>query len=208
MADHQWPPAGREGDGTVTAGALRRVAPAAVPAVLLSRPPFCTVGWAISEHADLVDPFDRGLDRGIDPDVDLADAARRAELALHPLQVLSAVAVGGVLGSEARYGLTLAFPEATVGVPWTTFAVNVLGCLAIGVLMVAVRRWDGRRPLLRPFAGVGVLGGFTTFSAYAVGVERLLDSDHVAAAVAYLVLTPVAAVAAAAVGGRLGERAL
>jgi CrcB protein len=145
---------------------------------------------------------------GIDPDVDLADAAQRAELALHPLQVLGAAAVGGVLGSEARYGLTLAFPDAARGVPWTTFAVNVLGCLAIGVLMVAVRRWGGRRPLLRPFAGVGVLGGFTTFSAYAVGVERLLAADSALPAVAYLVLTPVAAVAAAFAGQWLGERLL
>jgi CrcB protein len=139
---------------------------------------------------------------------DDADAAGFAEPVLPPVQVLGAVAVGGVVGSEARYGLTLAFPDPTSGVPWTTLAVNVLGCLAIGVLMVAVRRWGGRRPLLRPFAGVGVLGGFTTFSAYAVGVERLLAAGHALPAVAYLVLTPVAAVAAASAGQRLGERVL
>lgn len=145
---------------------------------------------------------------GIDPDVDLADAAQRAELAQRPLAVLAAVAVGGVLGSEARYGLTSAFPDAARGVPWTTFVVNVLGCLAIGVLMVAVRRWGGRRPLLRPFAGVGVLGGFTTFSAYTVGVERLVDGGRIVPAMAYLVLTPAVAVTAAFAGQRLGERLL
>ena len=157
-----------------------------------------------------VDPVAPGTRPGIDPDVDHADAdaARRAELAQHPLALLAAVALGGVVGSEARYALTVAFPDGD-GVPWTTFAVNVLGCLAIGVLMAGVRRrWGVRRPLLRPFAGVGVLGGFTTFSAYAVGVERLLDAGRLAPALAYVVLTPVAAVAAAAAGLTLGRRVL
>ena len=147
-------------------------------------------------------------DAGLDPDVDLAVAAQRTELAVHPLLLLGAIALGGVVGSEARYGLTLAFPDADSGVPWTTFAVNVLGCLAIGALMVGVRRWGPRRPLLRPFAGVGVLGGFTTFSAYAVGVERLLTSGGAAAGTVYLVLTPVCAVTAALAGQRLAERLL
>ncbi len=142
------------------------------------------------------------------PHADPADAALRAELALPPGRVLGAVAVGGVLGSEARYGLTLAFPDAARGVPWTTLAVNVLGSFAIGALMAGVHRWGARRPLLRPFAGVGVLGGFTTFSAYAVGVERLLAAGHAVAALAYLALTPVAAVAAALAGQRLAERLL
>ena len=145
---------------------------------------------------------------GIDPDVDLADAAQRAELDVHRLRVLGVIALGGVLGSEARYALTLELPDAAGGVPWTTFAVNVAGCLAIGALMAGVRRWGARRPLLRPFAAVGVLGGFTTFSAYAVGVERLVASGHAAAGVVYLVLTPASAVAAALLGERAAERVL
>ena len=144
----------------------------------------------------------------LDPDVDLTDAAQRAELDVHPLRVLGAIALGGVLGSEARYALTLELPDAHSGLPWTTFAVNVLGCLGIGVLMVAVQRWGASRPLLRPFAGVGVLGGFTTFSAYAVGVDGLFAASRAAPAVAYLVLTPVCAVAAALAGQWVGERAL
>ncbi len=130
------------------------------------------------------------------------------ELDVHPLRVLGAIALGGVLGSEARYALTLELPDTDRGVPWTTFAVNVLGCLAIGALMAGVQRWGPRRPLLRPFAGVGVLGGFTTFSAYAVGVDRLLAAGRPAAALAYLALTPVCAVAAALAGRRLAERLL
>ena len=144
----------------------------------------------------------------LDPDVDLTDAAQRAELDVHPLRLLGVVALGGVLGSEARYALTVELADAGRGVPWTTFAVNVLGSLAIGVLMVAVRRRGTRRPLLRPFVGVGVLGGFTTFSAYAVGVHGLFAAGRPGLATAYLALTPLCAVAAALAGQSLGERLL
>jgi CrcB protein len=140
----------------------------------------------------------------VDPDVDLRVPAQRTELDLHPVPVLGAIAVGGVLGSEVRYGLTLAFPDGA-GVPWTTLAINIVGCLLIGVLMVAVQRRGRRTPLLRPFAGVGVLGGFTTFSAYAVGVHRLLAGGSPASALVYLVLTPALALLAVVAGGRLGR---
>ena len=80
--------------------------------------------------------------------------------------MLAAVAVGGSAGSAARYEVALLLPhDAGTGVPWATLAVNAVGCLLIGVLIVLV---EGRHPLLRPLLGVGVLGGFTTFSTYAV----------------------------------------
>jgi len=140
----------------------------------------------------------------VDPDVDLHVAAQRAELALHPALVLGAIAVGGVLGGEARYALTVAFPDGT-GVPWTTLGINVAGCLVMGVLMVAVRRAGARLPLLRPFAGVGVLGGFTTFSAYAVGIQRLLAGGAPAPALVYLAVTPAFAVLGVLAGSRIGH---
>lgn len=143
----------------------------------------------------------------VDPDVDLHVPAQRAELGLHPGLVLGAIAVGGVLGSEARYALTVAFPDGS-GVPWTTLGINVVGCLLMGVLMVAVHRWGARTPLLRPFAGVGVLGGFTTFSAYTVGVQRLLAGGAPTSALIYLVLTPALAVVAIVAGTRLGRLVL
>lgn len=70
-----------------------------------------------------------------------------------------AVAAGGVVGALARFGLQTAVPCR-----WTTFAINVAGCLLIGALMPLL---EGRR-LLQPFVAPGILGGFTTFSAYAV----------------------------------------
>jgi len=143
----------------------------------------------------------------VDPDVDLHVPAQRTELDLHRGLVLGAIAVGGVVGSEARYGLTVAFPDGA-GLPWTTLWINVVGCLLMGVLMVAVHRRGARTPLLRPFAGVGVLGGFTTFSAYTVGVQRLLAGGAPQPALVYLVLTPALAIVAVVVGTRLGRIAL
>lgn len=107
----------------------------------------------------------------VDPDVDLRIPADRAELTAHPAAVLGAIAAGGVLGGLARAGVQAAFPYAPTGFPWATFGINLTGCLLIGVLMAVI----GARPvhpLVRPFLGVGVLGGFTTFSAYAVDAQR------------------------------------
>jgi CrcB protein len=142
----------------------------------------------------------------VDPDVDLHVTAQRHELGVHPLALLGAIAAGGVVGAEARYGLGVAFPDAAGAFPLTTFGVNTAGSFAIGVVMVFVLRHAAALPLLRPFAAVGVLGGFTTFSAYAVGAQRLLADGHPWTALAYLVLTPAASVAAAAAGLRLGRR--
>jgi CrcB protein len=114
--------------------------------------------------------------------------------------VLAAVSAGGVLGAVARYGLTAAFPPAPGRFPWTTFVVNATGCLLIGALMVLVAElWAGRR-LLRPFLGVGVLGGYTTFSTYAVDIRGLVEAGAPVVAASYLVGTVVAAIAAVYAG--------
>jgi len=111
-----------------------------------------------------------------------------------------AVAVGGVAGAEARYGLEVAWPHPAGQFPWTTLLINVLGCLLIGVLLGALARAPRPPRLARPLLGTGVLGGFTTFSAYAVDVAGLGHAGRWAVAAAYLVLTVVACVAATAVG--------
>ena len=139
------------------------------------------------------DPQARG---SVDPDVDLREPRQRAELRRAPVAVLGVISVGGALGASARYGLGVAFPAGPRGFPWATFAVNVSGCLLIGALMVCVTQlWSGR-PLVRPFLGVGILGGFTTFSTYVVEIQHLLDAGSVAIALGYLGGTVAAAVAA------------
>lgn len=111
--------------------------------------------------------------------------------------MLTAVALGGGLGAAGRYGATLLWPTEPGGFPWTILAVNTVGCALLGVLMAAVTEVaSAPHPLLRPFLGTGVLGGFTTFSAYAVGVERQADAGRAWQAAGYLALTVVAALAA------------
>jgi CrcB protein len=133
----------------------------------------------------------------VDSDVDLHEPAQRAELGIRLLGVIS---VGGALGASARYGLGVAVPAGPTGFPWATFGINVLGCLLIGVLMVLVTELFPTRRLLRPFVGVGVLGGFTTFSTYVVEIQHLLTAGALRTALLYLGGTVVAAVAATWLG--------
>jgi fluoride exporter len=99
--------------------------------------------------------------------------------------VLLAVAAGGALGSLARWALGEAFGGPPAGFPWATFIENVTGGFALGVLMVfVIDVWPPTR-YVRPFLGVGVLGGYTTFSTYLLDTRTLLADDAPLAA-AYL----------------------
>jgi CrcB protein len=119
-----------------------------------------------------------------------------------------AVALGGALGASARYAAVLRWPAATDAFPWAVFWVNVTGCAVIGAFTVLIT--EGARtphPLLRPFFGIGVLGGFTTFSTYALDVHRLQQAGEPLLGLACLVGTPAAALAAVLAGAtaaRLG----
>ena len=118
----------------------------------------------------------------------------------HDGPVLLSIGAGGALGSAARWGLGQAVSTAAGHVPWATFAVNVSGCLAIGVLMVlVVDVWPPRR-FVRPFLGVGVLGGYTTFSTYVLETRSLLVGGHPGVAAAYLAGSLVAGLLAVWVG--------
>jgi CrcB protein len=139
-------------------------------------------------------------DLPVDSDVDVHVPAQRAELGRAPRAVLSVIAVGGSLGALTRYALSVAFPTVPGGFPWATFGINVTGSLLIGALAVFVSRHN--QPLLRPFVGVGVLGGYTTFSTYVVDIQRLVDAHAFATAGAYLLGTLAAAVLAAEAGLR------
>ncbi|MBO8193637.1 fluoride efflux transporter CrcB [Streptomyces oryzae] len=110
--------------------------------------------------------------------------------------VVAVVALGGALGACARYGAALLWPTPHGAFPWATLVVNVAGCAVIGVFMVLISDvWAAHR-LVRPFFGTGVLGGFTTFSTYAVDIQQLLDAHEPGTALGYLALTPLGAVSA------------
>ena len=111
------------------------------------------------------------------------------------------IAIGGALGAVARYAIAAGWPHAPAGFPWATFVINVSGCLLIGALMVVLTEVVGRpHRLVRPFLGVGVLGGFTTFSTYTVETQHLLAVGRPVLALAYLFGTVGAALVAAQVG--------
>ncbi|MFB4310433.1 fluoride efflux transporter FluC [Actinomadura sp. GTD37] len=139
----------------------------------------------------------------VDPDVDLHVPEQRAELRRAPWATLGAISAGGVLGALARYGLSTAFPYGPRDFPWPVFWVNVSGCLLIGVLMVLVAELRRVHRLVRPFLGVGVLGGYTTFSTYTVDVQRAVEHGAPRVGLAYLALTLAAALAAVLAGARL-----
>ncbi|MET8449676.1 fluoride efflux transporter CrcB [Streptomyces sp. NPDC005209] len=124
------------------------------------------------------------------------------------LPVVGVVALGGALGATARYALSLAWPTSIGSFPWATFLINVAGCAVMGVLMVLITEVRTVDRLVRPFFGTGVLGGFTTFSTYAVDVQQLADDGHPAQALVYLAATPLAALTAVWLASATARRVL
>ncbi len=100
-------------------------------------------------------------------------------MGLKPFRGLSSavVLVGGAFGTAVRAALESAFPAQPGGWPWTTFAINVSGSLLLGLLLETLSRRGpdaGLRRYLRLGVGTGVMGGYTTYSTFAVETVRLL----------------------------------
>nr|WP_263493589.1 fluoride efflux transporter CrcB [Streptomyces sp. PSKA30] len=121
---------------------------------------------------------------------------QRRDLAKGLGPVVAVVALGGAAGASARYAASLLWPTAAGSFPWTTLLVNAAGCAVIGVFMVVITDGWAAHRLVRPFFGTGVLGGFTTFSTYAVDVQKLVAGGQARTALAYLALTVLAALLA------------
>lgn len=116
----------------------------------------------------------------IDPDLPVP-------LHLRP-SAIAAVALGGLLGAPARYGLGVAFPETVGQWPVTTFAINIAGAFTLGLFLEALSRSGpdtGWRQRVRLGFGTGVLGAFTTYSALAVDTGLLVRADRPLAALTY-----------------------
>ena len=135
-----------------------------------------------------------------DPDIDLSVPAQRTELLGHHIAILGVIALGGILGALARYQIGRWWPTPPDGFPAATLTINLLGCFVIGVLMVVITEIVAPHPLVRPFFGTGVLGGFTTFSTYAIDIQTLIAHGRGGTALAYLAATAVGAVGAAGAG--------
>lgn len=113
------------------------------------------------------------------------------------------VAVGGAFGTLARYELSLAVPVRPGAFPATTLVINVVGALLLGVLLGAVGRNAPNDRIMRPMLGVGFLGGFTTFSTFAVETVQLVRREHPTLAVIYVIASIAFGLAAARTGERL-----
>lgn len=98
------------------------------------------------------------------------------------MRMILAVAVGGAIGSAARYLLAGAVQRALGGdYPWGVMTVNVIGCAIMGALVEATALKWSIGPELRAFLAVGILGGFTTFSSFALDTAMLAGRGGLAA---------------------------
>ena len=122
--------------------------------------------------------------------IDLEEPARPAALG-----TLVAVAAGGAIGAGMRWAAGAVWVHERGTWPWSTLIVNLVGCVAIGIaarrLRVGTVGWA--------FAVTGVLGGFTTFSAFAVEVNDLFDTDRFGLGALYVAVTLIGGYAATAI---------
>jgi CrcB protein len=152
-----------------------------------------------------VSSSDPGRERPLphDPDLEVDEDPSGEPLPVHLTPFfLALVAIGGALGSLARYGVERA--TGTVdGLPVGTLTVNLVGAFALGVLLewLAVRGSDiTHRRAERLLLGTGFLGGFTTYSALAVESDGLLRDGRVGLAATYALSTVVLGLVASLVG--------
>jgi len=120
------------------------------------------------------------------------------------------VALGGALGASARYGLGLMALRLTPNAawPWATFAANVAGGLLMGLLAGWLAlRGVAEQEAIRLFAAVGVLGGFTTFSAFSLEAVQMIERRQWAMAGGYVALSALLAIAAVFAGLMMARKA-
>ena len=108
------------------------------------------------------------------------------------------VALGGAIGAAARFGVGVALFRPVAGFPIAVLTVNVVGAFLMGLMVVYL----GQKMLthLNPFLITGVLGGFTTFSAFSLEAYTLFERGAVGQAAAYVVLSVVLSIAALVAG--------
>lgn len=121
------------------------------------------------------------------------------------MKAILLVGFGGMIGSVARYkaGGWLLHQTLLERFPYSTFAVNVLGCLAAGVLAGLVEKHDLFAADTRLFLFTGLLGGFTTFSAFGLDAIYLVRRGELMTAASYAGLSVIVGIAAVWLGFRL-----
>ena len=115
------------------------------------------------------------------------------------------VALGGAIGASARYGVNILAGRIVHGFPLGTLTVNILGCLAMGLLAAFLALRGGQH--LAPLLLTGVLGGFTTFSAFALDAAALWEQGRGALALGYVLGSVVLSLLAVLAGLSIGRGA-
>lgn len=111
------------------------------------------------------------------------------------------VAAGGAVGAVLRHLTNLAMLRiAGPAFPWGTLVVNIAGCLAMGIFVELLARRFGSSTELRLFVATGLLGGFTTFSAFSLDVAVLYERGAIGQALSYAAASVLLSIAALFVG--------
>ena len=133
-------------------------------------------------------------------------------MAVTALPPALAVALGGAVGAVARWQLGRSVtewlgPREVAHFPWPTLAANLLGCLLMGVLAAALARGYGGAATdqWRLLLGVGLLGGFTTFSAFGLEMMVLIERGAIGLALAYAFISVMSGLTALYAGLYLGR---
>lgn len=125
-------------------------------------------------------------------------------------QTASLVAAGGAAGSVLRWAVSLISPVTTtptlVAIPWATFTVNALGCIALGALTGMLEARPTRRAWVRPLLATGACGGFTTMSTLILEGSALVGGGFPLLAVQYAMLTLIGSLGAVIVGLLTGRK--
>ena len=110
------------------------------------------------------------------------------------------VMVGGALGSGLRYGVSLLMPSQQGMMPWPTLVVNTIGSFVIGVLWIVASSKSTISPHLVLFIGVGLCGGFTTFSTFALDTVVLYQHNVSLISLLYVVLSTCGGIVSVIIG--------
>lgn len=110
------------------------------------------------------------------------------------------VAIGGAIGASLRYGAGVFLLKPTSIFPWTTWWVNIFGCLLAGIFFACSQKFPSLQNEARLFLMVGILGGFTTFSSFGLETFQLLKHGQTTLALSYVISSVIMGIMVLALG--------